>query len=222
MYVRSTQKRNKFVFLLACFYIYLLLCLRVEDHKKLGKDGLPHALENPFTHAYLSVEPSQKTGLSRVTYSTPACTGFSVCAPRWPAMPAPGQLHLENWRAALAWLRAWVNISCLSGGLISSSKAQRGKPWARWMTSGHSPSFPHPQVLRHMPITWCRCWCVGCVSEEGLWLPQETDQQGFALIAPKHLAFRLGPAHIWTWKKMAGLRLWARHCPAGLSRASEP
>lgn len=36
-------------------------------------------------------------------------------------MPAPSQLHLESWRAALAWLCAQVHINCLSGGLIRSS-----------------------------------------------------------------------------------------------------
>lgn len=42
-------------------------------------------------------------------------------------MPAPSQLHLESWRAALAWLCAQANINCLSEGLISSSKAPGGE-----------------------------------------------------------------------------------------------
>lgn len=35
--------------------------------KKLGRAGLSHALESPFTYVYMSVESSQKSDLSGVT-----------------------------------------------------------------------------------------------------------------------------------------------------------
>lgn len=59
-----------------------------------------------------------------------------------------------------------------------------GELWARWMTSGHSPFFLHPQVLGHVPITWWRCQHLGQTAEEGLWLLQEMDRWGCTPINP--------------------------------------
>jgi len=56
---------------------------------------------------------------------------LSLCSMLARLMPAPSQLHLESWRAALAWLCAQVNINCLIGGLITSSKAPGGELQAR-------------------------------------------------------------------------------------------
>jgi len=69
----SAQKGNRILpfcsnLFLACMPSHLLLkCLRVEHCKKLGRAGLSHALENPFTYVYVSAEPSQKSDISGVT-----------------------------------------------------------------------------------------------------------------------------------------------------------
>lgn len=90
----------KFVFLHACHYVYLLLCLRTEHCKTLVRTALSCALERPCTYVSKTVESPQNTDLSEMTWSTSEWTGSSVLL--------AGQTHASSWPASFGKLESCI------------------------------------------------------------------------------------------------------------------
>lgn len=204
---RNFTSLFKSIFLHAYHHINLLLCPRVEHCENPWRVGFSYALEKHFMYMYMSRH--FRSNLGYIYMGRLPC----LCSMLARHMPAPSQLHLESWRAVLAWLCAQVNISCLSGGLISSSKVPGGELQAKWMTSSSSP-YPAPSGAQahayHMVKIPVGQVCV----REGAVVPLRQHWRLPTVWPSGYAVLTFGG------KKMVGLRLRAKHCPAGLSTVS--